>query len=137
MFVPFLSLREMSLEMTSSGGVFNLRGAVPLPRQTLLDVPQAGGCSWHLPLECQTASFCGRHTEEESEGFKKTNTEVAAFIVDLMIVKTNTSHVKKKILVILVVFALLVVQLKTACVGQSYPDKYRPDLDLHSSFQKA
>ena len=59
----------MSLEVTWSGGIFNLQGAVPLPMQSLLGAPQAGGCSWHPPLECQTASFCGRHTEEEEEGF--------------------------------------------------------------------
>lgn len=113
MFVPFPSLREMSSEVTSSGGMFNLQGAVPLPRQTLLDVPQAGGCSWHLPLECQTAFFCGRHKQR----------------------RTVRDWKRKRVLE---VSALLVVQQQNVCAGQSvcstYPDKYWPDLDLHFSF---
>lgn len=59
----------MSLEVAWQsgwfGGMFNLQGAVPLPRQTLPGAPQVRGCNWRLPLECQTASFCKRHREVE------------------------------------------------------------------------
>jgi len=45
-------------------GTVNLPGAVLLPRQTLLAAPQAGDCSWHLLLECQTAFFYERYNSK-------------------------------------------------------------------------
>lgn len=48
------------------GGVI-LRGAVLLPRRNHQAAPQAGGCSWHLLLGCQTAFFYrgyGRRTQK-------------------------------------------------------------------------
>lgn len=40
----------------------SLPDAAPPPRQSPLAAPPAGGCSWRLPREYQTASFCKRHT---------------------------------------------------------------------------
>lgn len=63
-FVPFI-FRGSVHRSPWAGGTFTPRGADPLPRQSPLVAPLAGGCSWRLPLACQTASFCSNTKEED------------------------------------------------------------------------
>lgn len=60
---PLYLSEGMSLGVTRSCSIFNLQGVVLPPKQSPLGAPLVVGCSWHPPLGCQIAFFCGKCTE--------------------------------------------------------------------------
>lgn len=70
----------------------NLPDAGPRPRQSLLAAPPAGGCSWHLPLEYQTASFCKRHISHKSIKKYVSKKNVRALHVVCKMQKPHPTH---------------------------------------------